>query len=129
MVDAVAGARRWAPALAVVVGMMLALITACCCLDLDHAPGAVALRATPVAAQPGASHHVTAGRDGGHSDEDCQESVAPVAVGSASVPGPSALAVAVAGGVTTGQITPWALSSVRGASPPPVPHLLCVMRT
>ncbi len=125
MTDAIAGGRRSALALLVVVGMMCSLLAGCCCLDPDHSPTADPVA---VAGQAGASHDdVTAGSNGAHGEQDCRESVAAVAVvvGSASVPGP--LVVAVAGAPTAGHA---ALPPRPGASPePPGPHLLCVMRT
>ena len=129
MIDVVAGGRRSALVLAVVVGMMVALFTACCCLELDHASAADPLPVAHVAAQAVASHDVMAGRDGGHTEQDCQESVAAVAVGSASVPGPL-VAVALADAPMAGQAAPMAgTHGPEATPPPPVPHLLCVMRT
>lgn len=126
MIDSVARGRRSALVLAVIVGMMAALFTTCCCLQPDHPSAADPVH---VVAQAGASHGVTA-VGGGHSGQDCQESVASVAVavGSASVPDP--LVVAVAGGPVAGQVPRRAGTPGQEAlPPPPIPHLLGVMRT
>ncbi len=130
MIDAVARGRRSALALVVLVGMMVALFTACCCLDLDHASAAEPLPVAHVTDQVAGSHDVTAIRDGGHTEEDCQESVTTVAVGSASVPGPLVVAAVLAAASMAGQATPRiGTSGSESSPPPPVPHLLCVMRT
>lgn len=130
MIDAVVRGRRSALALVVLVGMMVALFSACCCLDLDHASHADAVPVAHVTAQVAGTHDVTAVRDGGHTEQDCQESVATVAVGSGSVPGPLVVAAVLAGVPMAGQATPRiGTSGAESSPPPPVPHLLCVMRT
>jgi hypothetical protein len=127
MIGAVAPGRlRAVCAVTVVAGLLFSLLALCCCVDVDDTQGP---SRTHDAAGFAAVHVALSGMTtSGDLDEGCGQLSAPVAVARASAAhGVPAVATPVLRADLDAAATAAPASGAR--SRPPVPHLLCVMRT
>lgn len=126
MIDAVAPGRlRPVCAVAVVAGILLSLLALCCCVDVDPP-------ALPGGGDTAGVASVHVAQDGvtdtaGHDDPDCAQAPA----SDAAMPASADTVVAVANPVARAAVeaTPDTGPAPDARLRPPVPYLLCVMRT